>query len=523
LLQKVRELSKSLAIYGLGDVVIQALNFLLLPFYVTYLTPSDYGILALLGSIEAPVKLFFRWGVDGAFMRYWYDCADERARQRLASTLFFFLLTVNGAFLGVSVAAAPLLSGRLLHATGYTLALQLVLLNTFAIGFTFIPFHVLRMEKRAREFSALTVSRSLSTLLLRILLVMGMGLGVTGIVVADVIVTAAMMLLMLRWFLPLIRPVFSRTVLRQSLAFGLPRIPHGLALQVMAVGDRFVLSRYMTLGDVGMYSMGVNFGLIAKIALGAFEYAWAPFYYATAREPDAPRVFSAVATYGAAVLALMTAGLSAIAADLLDVVTRGQYVGAAGIVMWTAVGVFFYGVYLLTSIGLNITSRTQYYPLSTAVGAGTNLALNFVLIPRFGIIGAAWANAAAYGVQASAAYYLSQRFYPVRYEYGRVCRAVASAFAAFLAARALPAMPAVAGVLVRGTTVVVIMVALLWATQFFNAEELRALNALRKSRAAKSPIPTAPDTTEMAGEIVAVTLPDEQLAAPDDSFRKSRS
>ena len=64
-------------------------------------------------------------------------------------------------------------------------------------------------------------------------------------------------------------------------------MPHGFALQVMAVGDRFVLTRFRPLEDIGVYSMGVSFGLIPKIALGAFEYAWAPFYYATAREPDA--------------------------------------------------------------------------------------------------------------------------------------------------------------------------------------------------------------------------------------------
>ena len=90
--QKIRELSKNLAIYGLGDVAIQAVNFLLLPVYVRYLTPSDYGVLAILGSVEAVTKLFFRWGVDGSFMRFWYDCTDDRDRQRLASTLFFFLL-----------------------------------------------------------------------------------------------------------------------------------------------------------------------------------------------------------------------------------------------------------------------------------------------------------------------------------------------------------------------------------------------------------------------------------------------
>src|SRR4029453_11104883 len=131
--------------------------------------------------------------------------------------------------------------------------------------------------------------------------------------------------IMLRCLRRLFRPVFPRALLRQSLAFGLPRIPHGFAMQVMAVGDRFVMTRYVSVQEIGVYSMGVSFGLIEKIVLGAFEYAWAPFYYATAREPDAGRVFSTIGTYGIAVLALMTAGLSAIAADLLQVVTHGQY------------------------------------------------------------------------------------------------------------------------------------------------------------------------------------------------------
>jgi O-antigen/teichoic acid export membrane protein len=415
---------------------------------------------------------------------------------------------LNGALLVASVMAAPWLSQRLLQEPGYTLVLQLVLLNTFAIGFTFIPFHVLRMEKRAGEFSALTLARSVSTLVLRIVLVIGFTMGVMGVVLADIVVTGAVLLVMVRWFAPLLRPMFSRTILRKSLAFGLPRVPHGFALQVMSVGDRFVMARYLTVSEIGVYSMGVSFGLIEKIALGAFEYAWAPFYYATAREPDAPRVFAAVTTYGVAALALMTAGLSAIAFDLLNGITRGQYVDAAGVVSWTAVGVFFYGVYLLTSIGLNLTSHTQYYPISTAIGAAVNIGLNFLWIPRYGIIGAAWANGAAYALQAGVAYVLSQRFYPVRYEHGRLVRAVAAALLGYAAARLLPVMPAIAGVIVRGSTVIAVMTGLLWITGFFNAEELRALNALRRRR--RAPVAAVPvDATELAGEIVSIDVPED--------------
>jgi O-antigen/teichoic acid export membrane protein len=514
MLHKVRELSTNLAIYGLGDVAIQVVNFLLLKVYVHYLTPSDYGILGLLGAVEAAAKLFFRWGLDGSFMRFWYEYDDEPGRQRLSSTIFFFLLGINGVLLLVSMAAAPFVSEWLLGTAGFTIALQLVLLNTFAIGFTFIPFHVLRMQKRSREFSLLTFSRSLATLVLRIVLVVGAGFGLWGVVLADVIVTVVLIAVMIQWFAPLIRPVFSRIVLRESLAFGLPRLPHALAQQVMAVGDKFILKMFRPISDVGVYSMGVSFGLTEKLFLGAFEYAWAPFYYASSREPDGAKLFGGITTYVFAVLALLTSGLSAIGGDLLALIVGPDYAAASDVVAWTALGVLFQGVYQLTSIGLNITKRTRYYPVSTIAGAILNVALNIALIPRWGILGAAWANAAAYAFQAAIAFRFSQQFYPVQYETGRLIRVAAAALIGYAVARALPAPGPLAGVLLRGTTVVAVMSALLALTGFFRADEIRALAALRRKPGPESPVPPPPDTIELAGEIVAADLPDEQIVGP---------
>jgi O-antigen/teichoic acid export membrane protein len=508
---RLRELSKGVAIYGLGDVAVQIVNFLLLPVYVEYLTRTDYGIIALLAAVEAPAKLFFRWGIDGAFMRYWYDCRDDRERQQLASTLFFFLLVVNGILAVVSLVAAPLVSERLFDRPGYTLALQLVLLNTFAIGFTFIPFHVLRIQNKPGEFSALSLARSVSTLVLRLILIVGFGYGVMGIVLSDLVVTTVLMVVLLRWFAPLIRPTFSRRLLRTSLAFGLPRLPHGLALQLMAVADRFILQKFRTLGEVGSYSIGVSFGLIPKIALAAFESAWAPFYYSTSREPGAAQVFATVTTYGIAILALMTAGLSAVAADVLQLMTGGRFVDAAPVVTWTAVGVFFYGVYLLTSIGLNITSHTRYYPVSTGIGALVNVGLNLALIPSHGMLGAAWANGTAYAVQSAIACYFSQRFYPIRYEHGRIARVVGAAGLGYAAGALLPAMPAATGVVVRGLAVLGVMGLSLWVTRFFLSEELLWLSRLTRRYTNDRVLVMSSDTTEMAGEIVSVDVPDELL------------
>jgi hypothetical protein len=50
---------------------------LLLPIYSRYLSPSDYGLIAMLLTVEAVTKIAFRWGVDTAFVRMYYDCSSS--------------------------------------------------------------------------------------------------------------------------------------------------------------------------------------------------------------------------------------------------------------------------------------------------------------------------------------------------------------------------------------------------------------------------------------------------------------
>ncbi len=529
--QKIQQLTRSLTIYGIGDVATTIVSFLLLPVYVRYLSPSDYGIIALLLTVEVAAKILFRWGVDASFMRLYYDCRDQRARQLLASTIFFFLLGVNGVLLTLGLLAAPVVADHLFGVPGQALVLRLVLINTFVIGFYFIPFHVLRIEDKSRQFSLLTFSRSAATLVLRLALVVVAHLGVLGVVLADLLVSAGFTLVLLRWFVPLIRPVFSREVLGAALRFGLPRIPHGLAQQVMAISDRYLLNRLLWTGlgmperersaaalrDIGVYSIGASFALAMKLFLSAFEYAWAPFYFATMKEANAARTFSAVTTYGLAVLLLLAAGLSAIAQDLVRLMTEPQFYGAARVIPWVAAGVVFQGVYLLTSIGLNITKRTEYYPVSTTVAAAVSIGANVLLIPRFGMIGAAWSNLAAYAVLAATAMWFSQRFYPIRYEWGRIARlagaaALVYAFAVLVVPTSLtPAL----GLLARGSVVSAGFPLLLYVSGFFSAAERTRLRGLARSFRPVRVVEAPSETVELAGELVGSTMPGPEVESPD--------
>jgi O-antigen/teichoic acid export membrane protein len=460
------------AIYGAGDAAVQIVNFLLLAVYVKggFLRDVDYGALALIGAIEAFAKVVSRWGLDGAFMRYYHERGEQLPR--LASTILWFLAAVDVVVFGTGLALTVWLGPHLFANPGYITALRLMLVNTFLISFTFLPFHSMRMRNEAGSYSLFAFTRSVGTLLLRIVLVILLRMGLTGMYLADLVVTLALLPFLIRWVRPLVRATFSTADLRAVLRFGLPRIPHGLAQQVLDGGNKLLLGGYITLTQLGVYQNGVTLGTGVKFFTSAFETAWAPFYYATALQPDARDVFRKMTTYGLAVLTLLVAGTTAVAHDVVLVMLNERYLSAAPILPIIAVGMGCQGIYLLTSIGLNLTNRTEFYPVSTFAAAAVGLGLGVLLMPQYGATGAAVAYLLSYLTQASVAFVLARHFYHVPYEWSRLLRVVLSGLAAAVVAVWLvPAMPALAGLFVRGATTVIVYLGLLWLTGFLRPTE----------------------------------------------------
>jgi O-antigen/teichoic acid export membrane protein len=514
---RLTALVKNLVVYGLGDMANSIVGMLLLPLYLHYLSAAEFGVLALIGTMEMVAKLTFRWGVDGAFMRLYYDCETERDKQVLASTIFWFLAIVNGAVLAVALAALPFASGWLFGVGGYELALALQLVNTYIIGFNFLPYHVMRMQGQTRHFAVVTTLKTTVTNVARIVLIVGFGQGILGFVLADLVTTVLLMVALTPWYRHLLRLTASRQVLREALHYGLPRLPHGLANQAMVVSDDWILRVYAGLTAVGIYSIGERLGLTLKLVLANFEYAWQPFYFETMKRPDAKRTFRLVTTYGLAMLVLLEAGLAAIAVDVVRLLRKPEMNGAAAFIPWIGLGVVFQGVYLLTSIGMNITKSTRLYPVATTIAAATSLTANLVLVPRFGPIGAAWSNALSFATLAFVAMRLAQRVYPMTYEWGRLARLAVAGVGAYLLTWLIPSTwPAWLGVLTRGTLVCLAYPLLLLGLGFYHRDEtafvLGIVERFRKRPRAAETAAAEPD--EPAVDLTA-PMPESPLPQDD--------
>ena len=471
---RVRHLSKGVAIYGAGDAAIQVVNLALLAVYVKggFLLREDYGALAVLVGLEAFAKVLLRFGLDGAFMRFYYDRPAGGPLERLTSTIFWFLLVVDLAVIAAALAASVWAGPRLFTDPNHVTALRLMLVNVFLIGTTFIPFHLMRMRDEAVTYSAFMFARSAGTTVARIVLVIGVGYGMAGWFLADLLMTLALLPLLWRRVRPYLAARVSAEELRAVLRFGLPRVPHGVALQALDAGNRLLLSAFLPQARVGVYQNGLTLGTGLRFFLAAFETAWAPFYYGTAKHADAKDVFRKMTTYGIAVLVLLAAVTTAVAHDVILVMLEPAYLDAAAVIPLVAVGICFQGVYLLTSIGINLTGRTELYPVATFAAAAVGLGSGLWLMPAWGIVGGAVAFMLAYATQATVAFVLAQRVYPMRYETGRLARLAAAGVAAtFVGLRAVPALPPVAGLVVRSAVTAAVFLALLWATGFLRRSE----------------------------------------------------
>jgi len=436
----LRKLATHSAVYGAADVLQSAINFLLIPLYTSFLTPADYGNLALLLLFGTLAKIVFRLGLDAGFFRVHYDQEDAAARRALAGTVTAFAAVVGALLLLATVLLSPLVS-RVLFGHEPAPARWVVLVAAdVAVGtLAFVPLSLLRIEDRPVRFSLFSGLRHALNIALKVAL-LWRGLGVDGALWADLLSTAVFVAALL----PLLRGRAGLTwrgdLLRDALGFGLPKVPHGLMVQAQNLADRKILDLFVSRAEVGIYSFGYSFGAGVKFAMSAFEPAWGPFVYSRVRDPGAPRVLARTATYAFGGFVALALAVALLAPEAVTLMTprRPEFRAATPVVPVVALAYLLHGLFLLTSIGIGIERRARFYPLVTAAAATVNIAANFAWVPRHGMIGAAWATVASYAVMAALGGAVSRRLYPIPFETARMAALVALAAAAFASGRWAP-------------------------------------------------------------------------------------
>jgi O-antigen/teichoic acid export membrane protein len=482
----VRRISRQLFAYGTADVLVLAISFLLLPIYTRVLSPREYGALALLLVCEAVLKIISRWGMDAAFLRFYYEHpADER--KTLAGTIAGFFTCANGAIAVLLLALAGPINRALFDSLEFIWPYRLLIVNIFLSTFLVLPFTLLRIQERARLFATINFSLSFGTIVLRLLFVVALGFGIFGILLADVVMTVILLLALYRTMRTMIGWRFSSAYLRQLLGYGFPFVPNGVLTHVMGMGDRFILGMYLPLREVGFYLIAGSVAALIKYFPVAFDVAWTPFAYDSMQRSDAPILFARMATYAFAVLAASLVALSGLAPPLMDLMLPAEYRQVGPLVPLLALALAIQTVRTLPGTSLNVAKKTTVYPTVTAAGAIISVGAYFALIPRYGTYGAAVALLISQVLTTALMIHLAQRAYRIPYEVGRIAKVAAVGIATYVAMMTIVSGSSWRTVAVRSALLLLFPAGLL-LLRFLRPQELADIRKLL-SNVRRSPEP----------------------------------
>ena len=419
--QQLGRLAKHSAIYGLGAVVSRLIGVFLLPVVTRYLTRSELGAVDTLIALSVVLVIVFRAGISMAFFRFYFDAEDEAGRTRVVRTSFWF--TMAAATFGLIAGWA--LAGPISEALFSTHSNADLVRAAFVLLWAQMNYEQLtslfRVEERSTAFVAASVANVLITVGATVLLVVGLHKGPTGAVVGNFIGTLTVYVALLGYRRYQLGLQFSRDLLRQMNHFGMPLVPSALALWAINFIDRIFIAGYKGQAEVGVYSVAVRISSAIVFLMIAFRLAWPAFAYSIEDDREAKRAYSYVLTYLLFVCCWLSVALGVLAPWLVDLLApKHSFHRAADAVALLSFAATAYAGYTVVAIGIGRARQTQFNWVVSGAAAAINVVLNVILIPPYGMIGAAISTVVAYVALFLLMVLNSQRVYPVAYQWRRV-------------------------------------------------------------------------------------------------------
>ena len=402
--------------YLVGVAVMGLANVFLLPLYTRFLSPSDFGLYALVELLALSLLSISGLGFPVSYLKGFAASGPGEARKLLGTMLWANGLAAAITGTGLSIFLSIPWSASLLRGDARRIAwwlLPLVLLESLQGS---LLTH-LRAKRRAGSFSWASAIRLLGIAGLSIWLVVGRGEGLVGVFKGRVLgdVLACLVL----WAMTVSDLSLSASLSSAvSMAkYGLPVMGSALIMMILDGAGRFFLNHYGSLEQVGLYFVAVKIsGIMRLLVVVPFGAAWGGLLFQIANRPGAPLIYSKLMSYLVVASVSMALVFSLFSPLVLRILATPEYAQSLSSVPWLLLVQAAAVLQYPSSVGLYLGSATRWLPPIFSCGIGVSFLLNRLLIPRFGVLGAAWAWLGAWVVITFLMALVGQRHYPLRYE-----------------------------------------------------------------------------------------------------------
>jgi len=436
----IKSLAKDTAIYGLSSIIGRFLNWCLVPLYTNMFLPAEYGVVSYIYSIVALALIILTYGMETGFFRF---ANHERYKDPMEvySTSLISLAVSSAVFIAaVALFLGPLASA--MHSAGHESYVMMMAIAVALDAFTALPFSYLRFRKRPLRFATLRLVNIGVNIGLNLFFLLvcpwlwthapgwiawfyDPDFGIGYIFLANLISSALNMFLLIPELCGF--PYrFNPALWREMIAYSAPLLVLGVAgiMNQTLYSILFPLlfpDKAQAMSQLGIYSANLKIAIVMVMFIQAFRFAYEPFIFAKAksRGDDRLQSYRDAMKYFVIFSMMIFLGVMFYMDILRNFIDPGYFSGLK-VVPVVMIAEFFFGIFFNLSLWYKLTDRTAYGMWFSLLGLAVTVALNVLLVPRYGYMGCAWASFACYGTMMAVSYAFGRVKYPIGYNVGRL-------------------------------------------------------------------------------------------------------
>lgn len=412
--------------YLLSSITTKAMGFLLIPLFTNYLSPEEFGTLSTLEALGRILPIFISLYLDASFNRYYYEEKNVSSSRvsLLFSTHFWFIVPWGIVICIASIFSSPLLMKDVpeVHIWPILAVVFTQLLNQLALMVTMV-WNANLLAKRLAIFQM-------------IMSFLSVGITIYLLVLKDVNWESRIYALAIVAFIQFLTLLYIATIkgwlsfcfdfkiLKRSLKFSLPLMPNVIAGWIAMFSDRIILAHFGKLDEVGLYSVAAQFAMLIYVVNDALTKVQGPLSMSglTSGRAEAKQKMSSFITGYFAVISLCYFSLILFSRELTYYSMSVQFHDAFYLIPILCFVYVLSGFYRVFTIIISFHKATWIISVAAFIQAAINISLNFLLIPKLGMYGAAWSTLLSMLGYTFFIYYSSQKIDSLNIEYQKLMK-----------------------------------------------------------------------------------------------------
>jgi len=434
-------------LYFISELIVQFSGVISLPIFTRVFTTAEYGELHIILTVLQLSITLAALGLRPSLFRFHGEFkkeSDDKAT-KLFSTLFVTTLISSISTTAVVTISAMVLSKY------FNFAISIVDIISFSAALIvirtvtqLIQSHF-RILDRPHYFAIVNISIKYIPLGIALFMILYLKLGLIGLYLAYLLGEGSIC-----FFLVLIYRAnmgkslysFSRPIFRETFKYGFPLLIQNFARQIMVQGNKLIIAPLLGTSNVGLFSLGYSVcSYIETFVTTPLQMALIPIcmnMWAEKGRKETEEFLSNYLRYFFLLSFPIVFGLTAIGRTLIYVLATTKFIESAEIIPYIIIGVLLNGGDFVFFSGLYLSKNTLKITKIACFVAVFYLLANFILIPLFGLLGAAWATLLTYILSPTLGYINSSKYIKIKFPIKSMARYLVFSVVMFLIVKSIP-------------------------------------------------------------------------------------